>query len=146
MDVPFDLHRYIIGQKGSGIRKMMEDYEVRLGWPPPPCLDECNVASPNCFPCSLETFCAQFRQTNPLAGIHNLGVYQRAKAVGSIGCCCLYQTIPELSCPCFNLWIPHTELILCIAGLFLATAAGIGTKGQQEECEYMPKGWVCLGQ
>lgn len=28
VEVPYDLHRYIIGQKGSGIRKMMEDYEV----------------------------------------------------------------------------------------------------------------------
>lgn len=28
VDVPFDLHRYIIGQKGAGIRKMMEEYEV----------------------------------------------------------------------------------------------------------------------
>lgn len=27
--VPFELHRYIIGQKGSGIRKMMEEFEVR---------------------------------------------------------------------------------------------------------------------
>lgn len=26
--MPFELHRYIIGQKGSGIRKMMEDFEV----------------------------------------------------------------------------------------------------------------------
>ena len=28
MGVPFDLHRYIIGQKGSGIRKMMDEFEV----------------------------------------------------------------------------------------------------------------------
>lgn len=28
MEVPFDLHRYIIGQKGSGIRKMMDEFEV----------------------------------------------------------------------------------------------------------------------
>lgn len=28
VEVPSDLHRYIIGQKGAGIRKMMEDYEV----------------------------------------------------------------------------------------------------------------------
>nr|XP_006014600.1 PREDICTED: vigilin-like [Latimeria chalumnae] len=28
VEVPFDLHRYIIGQKGSGIRKIMEEYEV----------------------------------------------------------------------------------------------------------------------
>lgn len=26
--MPFELHRYIIGQKGSGIRKMMEEFEV----------------------------------------------------------------------------------------------------------------------
>lgn len=36
-DVPvsYDLHRYIIGQKGSGIRKMMEEYEVNI-WVPQP--------------------------------------------------------------------------------------------------------------
>uniref|UniRef100_A0A8C7ZDS2 Vigilin n=1 Tax=Oryzias sinensis TaxID=183150 RepID=A0A8C7ZDS2_9TELE len=27
VDVPFELHRYIIGQKGSGIRKMMDEFE-----------------------------------------------------------------------------------------------------------------------
>ncbi|KAA0725212.1 Vigilin High density lipoprotein-binding protein [Triplophysa tibetana] len=35
VEVPYDLHRYIIGQKGSGIRKMMEDYEVNI-WVPQP--------------------------------------------------------------------------------------------------------------
>ncbi|XP_049728095.1 vigilin-like [Elephas maximus indicus] len=30
VDVPFDLHRYIIGQKGSGIRKLMEEFEVDI--------------------------------------------------------------------------------------------------------------------
>lgn len=29
VEVPFELHRYIIGQKGSGIRKMMDEFEVR---------------------------------------------------------------------------------------------------------------------
>ena len=29
VEVSYELHRYIIGQKGSGIRKMMEEYEVR---------------------------------------------------------------------------------------------------------------------
>ncbi|KAB5555835.1 hypothetical protein PHYPO_G00038720 [Pangasianodon hypophthalmus] len=33
VEVPYDLHRYIIGQKGAGIRKMMEDYEVNI-WVP----------------------------------------------------------------------------------------------------------------
>ncbi|XP_062858912.1 vigilin isoform X2 [Trichomycterus rosablanca] len=33
VEVPFDLHRYIIRQKGTGIRKMMEDYEVNI-WVP----------------------------------------------------------------------------------------------------------------
>uniref|UniRef100_A0A3P9H6F2 Vigilin n=1 Tax=Oryzias latipes TaxID=8090 RepID=A0A3P9H6F2_ORYLA len=28
VDVPFELHRYIIGQKGSGIRKMMDEFEA----------------------------------------------------------------------------------------------------------------------
>lgn len=28
VEVPFELHRYIIGQKGSGIRRMMEEFEV----------------------------------------------------------------------------------------------------------------------
>uniref|UniRef100_A0AAY4ARN6 Vigilin n=1 Tax=Denticeps clupeoides TaxID=299321 RepID=A0AAY4ARN6_9TELE len=35
VEVPYDLHRYIIGQKGSGIRKMMEGYEVNI-WVPQP--------------------------------------------------------------------------------------------------------------
>lgn len=26
--MPFELHRYVIGQKGSGIRKMMDEFEV----------------------------------------------------------------------------------------------------------------------
>ncbi|KAL6036765.1 hypothetical protein STEG23_014999, partial [Scotinomys teguina] len=30
VEVPFDLHRYIIGQKGSGIRKMMDEFEVSI--------------------------------------------------------------------------------------------------------------------
>ncbi|KAM9576887.1 LOW QUALITY PROTEIN: vigilin-like [Trichechus inunguis] len=30
VDVPFDLHRYIIGQKGSGIRKLMDEFEVSI--------------------------------------------------------------------------------------------------------------------
>lgn len=29
VEVPYDLHRYIIGQKGSGIRKMMDEFEVQ---------------------------------------------------------------------------------------------------------------------
>uniref|UniRef100_A0AAZ3PBF8 Vigilin n=1 Tax=Oncorhynchus tshawytscha TaxID=74940 RepID=A0AAZ3PBF8_ONCTS len=35
VEVSFELHRYIIGQKGSGIRKMMEEYEVNI-WVPQP--------------------------------------------------------------------------------------------------------------
>uniref|UniRef100_A0A671PA10 Vigilin n=1 Tax=Sinocyclocheilus anshuiensis TaxID=1608454 RepID=A0A671PA10_9TELE len=35
VEVSYDLHRYIIGQKGAGIRKMMEDYEVNI-WVPQP--------------------------------------------------------------------------------------------------------------
>ncbi|XP_069042673.1 vigilin isoform X1 [Lepisosteus oculatus] len=35
VEVPYDLHRYIIGQKGSGIRKMMEGYEVNISVPQP---------------------------------------------------------------------------------------------------------------
>ncbi|MBN3286830.1 VIGLN protein, partial [Polyodon spathula] len=35
VDVPYDLHRYIIGQKGSGIRKMMDEYEVNIQVPAP---------------------------------------------------------------------------------------------------------------
>lgn len=30
VEVSYELHRYIIGQKGSGIRKMMEEYEVSV--------------------------------------------------------------------------------------------------------------------
>ncbi|XP_071765546.2 vigilin [Centroberyx gerrardi] len=35
IEVSYELHRYIIGQKGSGIRKMMEEYEVNI-WVPQP--------------------------------------------------------------------------------------------------------------
>uniref|UniRef100_A0A8C7ZDH9 Vigilin n=1 Tax=Oryzias sinensis TaxID=183150 RepID=A0A8C7ZDH9_9TELE len=35
VDVPFELHRYIIGQKGSGIRKMMDEFEVNIQVPGP---------------------------------------------------------------------------------------------------------------
>ncbi|XP_061525204.1 vigilin isoform X2 [Phycodurus eques] len=35
VEVSNELHRYIIGQKGSGIRKMMEEYEVNM-WVPQP--------------------------------------------------------------------------------------------------------------
>ncbi|XP_053314560.1 vigilin [Spea bombifrons] len=35
VDVPNDLHRYIIGQKGSGIRKMMDEFEVNIQVPAP---------------------------------------------------------------------------------------------------------------
>ncbi|XP_062305894.1 vigilin [Osmerus eperlanus] len=35
VEASYDLHRYIIGQKGIGIRKMMEEYEVNI-WVPQP--------------------------------------------------------------------------------------------------------------
>ncbi|KAM9384852.1 high density lipoprotein binding protein a isoform 2-T2 [Pholidichthys leucotaenia] len=35
VEVPFELHRYIIGQKGSGIRKMMDKFEVNIQVPAP---------------------------------------------------------------------------------------------------------------
>uniref|UniRef100_A0A6I8P600 Vigilin n=1 Tax=Ornithorhynchus anatinus TaxID=9258 RepID=A0A6I8P600_ORNAN len=35
VEVSFDLHRYIIGQKGSGIRKMMDEFEVNIQVPAP---------------------------------------------------------------------------------------------------------------
>ncbi|KAM6949641.1 vigilin [Aplochiton taeniatus] len=35
VEVSYELHRYIIGQKGAGIRKMMEEYEVNI-WVPQP--------------------------------------------------------------------------------------------------------------
>ncbi|XP_069025979.1 vigilin [Embiotoca jacksoni] len=35
VEVSYELHRYIIGQKGTGIRKMMEEYEVNI-WVPQP--------------------------------------------------------------------------------------------------------------
>ncbi|KAG7263318.1 hypothetical protein CRUP_002210 [Coryphaenoides rupestris] len=35
VQVPFELHRYIIGQKGSGIRKMMDEFEVNIQVPSP---------------------------------------------------------------------------------------------------------------
>lgn len=33
--VPFDYHRFIIGQKGRDVRKMMQDYDVNISIPPP---------------------------------------------------------------------------------------------------------------
>ncbi|XP_061768431.1 vigilin [Nerophis ophidion] len=35
VEASYEFHRYIIGQKGSGIRKMMEEYEVNI-WVPQP--------------------------------------------------------------------------------------------------------------
>lgn len=35
VEVPFDLHRFIIGQKGVGIRKMMDEFEVNIQVPAP---------------------------------------------------------------------------------------------------------------
>uniref|UniRef100_A0A8D1FV06 Vigilin n=2 Tax=Sus scrofa TaxID=9823 RepID=A0A8D1FV06_PIG len=35
VEVPLDLHRYIIGQKGSGIRRMMDEFEVNIHVPAP---------------------------------------------------------------------------------------------------------------
>ncbi|XP_073530647.1 vigilin [Phyllobates terribilis] len=35
VEVPYDLHRYIIGQKGTGIRKMMDEFEVNIQVPAP---------------------------------------------------------------------------------------------------------------
>ncbi|XP_066928162.1 vigilin-like [Clytia hemisphaerica] len=33
--IPFDNHRFIIGQKGAGIRKLMDDHDVNINVPPP---------------------------------------------------------------------------------------------------------------
>jgi polyribonucleotide nucleotidyltransferase len=35
IEIPFENHRYIIGQKGAGIRKMMEEFDVNIAVPPP---------------------------------------------------------------------------------------------------------------
>ncbi|XP_061665242.1 vigilin-like [Syngnathoides biaculeatus] len=35
VEVSNEFHRYVIGQKGSGIRKMMEEYEVNIRVPQP---------------------------------------------------------------------------------------------------------------
>jgi len=35
VEIPFENHRYIIGQKGAGIRKMMDEYDVNIAVPPP---------------------------------------------------------------------------------------------------------------
>ncbi|XP_052832875.1 vigilin [Octopus bimaculoides] len=35
VEVPFEFHRFIIGQKGKDVRKMMEDHEVSITVPPP---------------------------------------------------------------------------------------------------------------
>lgn len=34
MEVPYDLHRYIIGQKGKDVRSMMEEFDVNIIIPP----------------------------------------------------------------------------------------------------------------
>ncbi|KAL4221822.1 hypothetical protein ACF0H5_020076 [Mactra antiquata] len=34
VNVPFDFHRYIIGQKGKDVRKLMDDYNVNISIPP----------------------------------------------------------------------------------------------------------------
>jgi transcription antitermination factor NusA-like protein len=34
VEIPFENHRYIIGQKGAGIRKMMEEFDVNIAVPP----------------------------------------------------------------------------------------------------------------
>lgn len=34
MDVPFDFHRFVIGQKGRDVRKMMEENDVNISIPP----------------------------------------------------------------------------------------------------------------
>lgn len=33
MEIPYDLHRYIIGQKGRDVRQMMEEYDVNISIP-----------------------------------------------------------------------------------------------------------------
>ncbi|CAG2166840.1 unnamed protein product, partial [Oppiella nova] len=35
VEVPFDLHRFIIGQKGREVRELMETYDVSISVPPP---------------------------------------------------------------------------------------------------------------
>lgn len=35
INIPFDNHRFIIGQKGAGIRKLMDEYDVNINVPPP---------------------------------------------------------------------------------------------------------------
>jgi len=35
VDIPFDNHRFIIGQKGAVIRKLMEEFDVNIAIPPP---------------------------------------------------------------------------------------------------------------
>lgn len=32
--IAYDLHRYIIGQKGRDVRKMMDEYDVNISIPP----------------------------------------------------------------------------------------------------------------
>ncbi|CAN7986811.1 unnamed protein product [Ixodes pacificus] len=34
VEVPFKLHRFIIGQKGAGVRRLMEDHDVNISVPP----------------------------------------------------------------------------------------------------------------
>ena len=32
--MPFDYHRFIIGQKGKGVREMMKNFDVNISIPP----------------------------------------------------------------------------------------------------------------
>lgn len=34
MDIPFDYHRFIIGNKGANVRRLMDDYNVNIAIPP----------------------------------------------------------------------------------------------------------------
>ena len=57
VEVPFDYHRFIIGQKGKGVREMMKTFDVNISIPP---ADELSniiriTGTPDKVPCRADT-------------------------------------------------------------------------------------------
>ncbi|XP_064459574.1 vigilin-like [Ornithodoros turicata] len=55
VEVPLKLHRFIIGQKGAGVRRLKEDHDVTIIVPP--VVDESNVLQVSGSPANVEAAC-----------------------------------------------------------------------------------------
>lgn len=55
VEVPVKLHRFIIGQKGAGVRRLKEDHDVTIIVPP--AMDESNVLQVTGSPANVEAAC-----------------------------------------------------------------------------------------